>query len=189
MNQDFSLEPLPLAGAFRIRHKVFADQRGMFKRIGCHQTLLDAGVDAQPRQVNCSMTPVKGTVRGMHYQMPPAAEVKIVNCFHGELFDVLIDLRPNSATFLQWHGERLSADSHTSLIVPKGFAHGFQALSDNVLMMYLNSTDYSPDLEGGLNPLDPTINVKWPLPVVGLSAKDGGREFIDSHFDGIPLVT
>lgn len=178
MNQDFALEPLPLDGAFRIRHKVFSDERGMFKRIGCHQTLLDAGIDAQPRQVNCSLTPKQGTVRGMHFQLPPAAEVKVVNCFQGELFDVLVDLRPESSTYQQWYGERLSADSHTSLIIPKGFAHGFQALTDNVLLMYLNSTDYSPDLERGLHPQDPTLAIEWPLKVIGLSAKDAGRKFI-----------
>nr|WP_224746059.1 dTDP-4-dehydrorhamnose 3,5-epimerase family protein [Neiella litorisoli] len=177
-----------MAGAFRIRHKVFADSRGMFKRIGCHQALLEAGVDAQPRQVNCSMTPQQGTVRGMHFQLPPAAEVKIVNCFNGALFDVLVDLRPDSDTFLHWYGERLTADSHTSLIIPKGFAHGFQALTDNVLMMYLNSTDYSPELEGGLHPQDPTLAIEWPLPVIGLSQKDAERAFIDNQFGGIVLA-
>ncbi|MBW8190828.1 dTDP-4-dehydrorhamnose 3,5-epimerase family protein [Neiella marina] len=185
MQQDFSLEPLPLADAYRIRHKVFADERGMFKRIGCHQTLLSAGIDAQVRQVNCSLTPTKGTVRGMHFQLPPAAEVKIVNCFQGELFDVLTDLRPSSPTYLQWYGERLSADSHTSLIIPQGFAHGFQALTNDVLMMYLNSTDYAPELESGLHPQDPALSIAWPLPVIGLSEKDASRAFIADNFTGV----
>ncbi|MCM2678950.1 dTDP-4-dehydrorhamnose 3,5-epimerase family protein [Echinimonas agarilytica] len=189
MQQDFSVETLPLKGAFRVRHKVFSDHRGMFKRLSCHQSLLDSGVDAQPRQVNASLTPKKGTIRGMHFQHEPATETKIVCAMSGSLFDVLIDLRPDSDTYLQWYGEQLSGESHSSLIVPPGFAHGFQTTSDNVLMMYLNSTDYAPDLESGIHPLDPSIAVAWPLPVTELSAKDSEHSFIDSTFNGISLGT
>lgn len=185
MQQDFMVEPLHLAGAFRIHHKVFSDHRGMFKRLSCHSELLNVGVDAQPRQVNASLTPKKGTVRGMHFQHPPSAETKIVTAMQGAFFDVLVDLRAHSPTFLQWYGEELSASSQTSLVIPPGFAHGFQALTDNVLMMYLNSADYAPELEDGLNPNDPKIAIEWPLPVQELSEKDSSRALLPHSFKGL----
>jgi dTDP-4-dehydrorhamnose 3,5-epimerase len=118
----------------------------------------------------------------MHFQRAPSAEMKFVSCLRGEVFDVAVDLRPNSATFLQSHTELLSANNRKTLAIPEGFAHGFQTLTDDCEMFYLHTAAYDPAAEGGLNPQDPTLAIPWPLPIAGLSARDAGRPMIAADF-------
>jgi dTDP-4-dehydrorhamnose 3,5-epimerase len=121
----------------------------------------------------------------MHFQHPPHAETKLVSCLRGEVFDVAVDLRHNSPTFLRWHAERLSADNHKTLVIPEGFAHGFQTLTDDCEMLYFHTAAYQPGAEGGLNAQDPRLAIEWPLPVVGLSPRDAVYQFLGEDFSGV----
>jgi dTDP-4-dehydrorhamnose 3,5-epimerase len=123
----------------------------------------------------------------MHFQHPPHAEIKLITCLRGEVFDVAVDLLHNSPTFLHWHAERLSAKSHRTLLIPEGFAHGFQTLSNNCEMLYFHTAAYHPASEGGLNPIDPRLAVHWPMEVGGLSQRDSSHPLIDDFFTGIHL--
>jgi len=131
------------------------------------------------------MTARKGTVRGMHFQRPPHAEMKLVSCVRGEVFDVAVDLRRGSPTFLRWHAERLSADNNRALLIPQGFAHGFQALTDDAELIYCHSAAYDAASEGGLNPRDPRLAIAWPLPITELSARDAQAAMLDAAFTGM----
>jgi dTDP-4-dehydrorhamnose 3,5-epimerase len=145
----------------------FTDERGFFARVFDHKEL---GVEIA--QINHSMTKVKGSIRGMHFQRAPFAEVKIVKCLKGSIFDVTVDLRKDSPTYLRWHGEVLSAENLKMLVVPQGFAHGFQSLEDDVEIIYFCSAPYNPESEGAVRYNDPKIGIEWPLPVTVVSAKD-----------------
>lgn len=138
-------------------------------------------------QINHTLTRLKGTVRGMHYQLPPYAEIKMVSCLHGEVFDVAVDLRKGSPTFLQWRGEVLSAANRRSLLIPEGFAHGFQALSGDCELVYLHTASHRPDAEGGLNVMDPALAIAWPLAIGEVSERDGNHKLIEKDFQGIVL--
>jgi dTDP-4-dehydrorhamnose 3,5-epimerase len=128
----------------------------------------------------------KGTVRGLHFQHPPHAELKLVSCIRGEVFDVVIDIRTGSQNFLRWHGEHLSAGNNRALLIPEGFAHGFQALSDDVELIYCHSAPYAATAaEGGLNPQDPKLGIDWPLPIVELSVRDTQHPRLDGSFAGV----
>jgi len=130
---------------------------------------------------------MKGTVRGMHMQLPPYAETKIVSCLKGAVFDVVIDMRHGSKTFLLWHGEKLSEKNRKSLIVPEGFAHGFQALTNNCEIIYFVTEPYTPNAEQGINVQDKRIGIKWPLEITCLSEKDKKNMFINDDYDGVLL--
>jgi dTDP-4-dehydrorhamnose 3,5-epimerase len=145
----------------------FTDERGFFVRVFDHEEL---GIEIT--QINHSMTKVKGSIRGMHFQRAPFAEVKIVKCLKGSIFDVAVDLRKDSPTYLKWHGEVLSAENLKMLVVPQGFAHGFQSLEDDVEITYFCSAPYNPESEGAVRYSDPKIGIEWPLPVSVVSAKD-----------------
>jgi dTDP-4-dehydrorhamnose 3,5-epimerase len=153
----------------------------------CAEELHTIGWTRSIAQINRTLTSARGTLRGMHFQQPPHAEMKLVSCLRGEVLDVAVDVRTDSPTFLQWHAEVLSADNHTSLLIPEGFAHGFQTLSDEVEMLYLHSTFYAPGSEAGLNPQDPRLGIVWPLSVAAISDRDAGHALIDSCFQGVPL--
>ena len=182
-----ALAPLPLAGLFRVQRQPLVDERGFFARLFCAEELAGAGWTAPIAQINQSYTALQGTVRGMHYQKPPHAEMKLVSCLRGEVWDVAVDLRPGSPTFLHWHAEHLSADNGSAVLIPPGFAHGFQALTDHAELLYCHSAAYAPAAEAGLNPLDPRLAIAWPLPVQGLSARDAAHPWIDAPFEGILL--
>jgi dTDP-4-dehydrorhamnose 3,5-epimerase len=124
-------------------------------------------------------------VRGLHYQRAPYAEMKLVSCTRGAVWDVAVDLRAGSPTFLRWHAERLSADEGTALLVPEGCAHGFQALVDDVELVYCHSAAYVLEAEGGLHAQDPRLAIDWPLPVEGLSARDASHPPIGGDFRGV----
>ena len=184
---EFSLKALPLAGLFSVQHKRFADQRGHFARLFCEGSLSAFGREFHIRQINHSCTREKGSVRGLHFQYPPHAETKLITCLRGAVWDVAVDLRLGSATFLHWHAERLEAGDGRSLLLPPGFAHGFQALSDDAELLYLHSADYSPEHEGGLSPTDARLAIAWPLPVSNLSARDAAHPPLATDFQGVVL--
>jgi dTDP-4-dehydrorhamnose 3,5-epimerase len=121
----------------------------------------------------------------MHFQMSPHAEAKLVTCLSGAIWDVAVDIRARSPTFGRWHAVELSEDNAVSFLIPEGFAHGFQALSDNVQMLYCHSEAYAPDAEGGLNPLDPRLDITWPLAIAELSRRDQNHPLLSDTFRGV----
>lgn len=184
---DLHLCELPLAGLFSLQHKVHEDERGRFARLFCEGSLQAFGQPLHIRQINHSRTAQRGTVRGLHFQYPPQAESKLITCLRGAVWDVAVDVRQGSPTFLCWHAERLEAGDGRSLLLPAGFAHGFQALSDDAELLYLHSADYTPGYEGGLSVSDPRLAIDWPLPVNGLSARDAGHPLLGEDFQGVSL--
>jgi dTDP-4-dehydrorhamnose 3,5-epimerase len=181
------LQETPLAGLWAVRRQRLADERGFFSRLFCAQDLAEAGWVLPIAQINHTFTHRRGAVRGLHYQTPPHTEDKFISCLRGEVFDVAVDLRRGSPTFLRWHGAVLSAANMTSLLVPQGFAHGFQTLSDDCELIYLHSRPFAPQAETGLNVRDPMVAIEWPLPFGDISARDATRGAIASDFAGIAL--
>lgn len=161
-----------LKGAFIIELEKREDSRGFFARTFCANEFEEHGLVNRIVQTNMSRTLKKGTLRGMHYQIPPHQETKLVRCTAGAIYDVIIDLRPDSPTFKQWIGVELSAENHKMLFVPRDFAHGFVTLTDNVEVTYEVSEFYTPNSESGIRYNDPTINIQWPIEVTDTSEKD-----------------
>lgn len=179
--------PTPIAGLMVAESERRGDARGSFMRLYCAPSLAAAGIAGQqPVQINQSITATRGTVRGMHYQTWPALEGKIVRCLRGRILDVAVDLRAGSPTFLQHHAVELSADNNRALVIPPGFAHGFQALTDDCEMLYLHSAAYDPQHEAGLRHDDPQLGIDWPLPVSVLSDRDRGFAALTPNFSGVP---
>ena len=168
---EISVTNLELSGLKLLKRDNYLDERGAFHKIFSSVHLADAW-NHSIQQINVSQTKQKGTVRGMHLQLPPETEAKIVTCLKGKIFDVAVDLRQDSDTFLQWHAVELSEDNFSSLLIPVGFAHGFQALSDNVEMLYVHSHNYVKDKEFGIHHLDETLKITWPLQITVCSEKD-----------------
>jgi len=183
----FTVTDLPLAGLKLVERQRLGDSRGFLSRLFCAEELSAAGWIKPIAQINHTCTAMRGTVRGMHFQRPPHAEMKLVTCIRGEVWDVALDVRANSPTFLHWHAERLSADNGRALLIPEGFAHGFQALTDDVELLYCHSAAYIPDAEAGMNPLDVRLAIAWPLPVTELSARDAAHPLIETGFEGVRL--
>ncbi len=176
-----------MAGLLVIERQVIIDARGSFTRLFCSEELSGFGWAHPIAQVNHTITSQRGTVRGFHFQRPPHAEIKQVTCIRGEVWDVAVDVRKNSPTFLRWHAERLSLENRRSLIIPPGFAHGFQALTEGVELIYFHSSAYQPIHEAGLDVRDAKLSVSWPLPIVGLSERDQAHPAIDFRFEGVEL--
>jgi dTDP-4-dehydrorhamnose 3,5-epimerase len=179
------ISKLPLEGAFVIEPEPFADDRGLFGRVFCKQELQNILRDKNIVQINHSLTRQSGVLRGMHFQYPPKSEIKMVKCLRGSVFDVMIDLRRGSSTFLKWHGEILSAENMKMMYTPEGFAHGFQTLEENCELLYLHAEFYSPEQEGGVRYDDPMINILWPLEVTDISEKDRKYSLLGEDFEGI----
>lgn len=177
----------PISGLFVIERSPFRDHRGAFSRLFCTDELSEILGSRQIMQINHSLTKARGVVRGMHFQYPPHSEMKFVACLRGEVFDVAVDIRHGSPTFLKWHAEVLSLDNNKTLVIPEGFAHGFQTLTPDCEMLYLHTCAYKPEAEGGLNPQDPALNIKWPLEFTEISRKDKNRAFINAEFSGVSL--
>jgi len=175
----------PLPGLHVVQRRRLEDSRGYFSRLFCSEELAAVGFTRPVAQVNLTLTRRRGTVRGLHFQYPPNAEDKFVSCLRGEVFDVAVDLRRGSPTFLQWHAERLSAENQRSLLIPRGFAHGFQALSDDCELVYLPSMPYAPAAEGALNVRDPALAIEWPLPIADLSPRDASHPHVGASFPGL----
>jgi len=184
-----SLEILdtPLPGLKVVRRRPHEDTRGFFNRLFCCNELQHAGWQDRVSQVNHTHTADRGTVRGMHFQHPPHAEMKLVTCLAGEIWDVAVDLRRESPTFLQWHAEVLSADNNRAMLIPEGFAHGFQTLTDNVGLLYLHTAFYEKTAEDGVDPLDPMLSIDWPLPVSMLSERDRNFTPLNENYYGVVL--
>lgn len=161
-----------LKGAYIIELEEKHDHRGFFARTFCAQEFEEHGLKPAVAQCNLSFNYKKGTLRGMHYQTPPAAETKLVRCVKGEIYDVIIDMRPESPTFLQHIGVELTADNHRALYVPEMFAHGYQALTDGAEVLYQVGEFYTPGYEKGLRYNDPFFNIQWPMEVTEISEKD-----------------
>ena len=185
MSDRFRIMDTPLHGLKLVERKPIGDHRGYLERLYCVDEFASLFAGKGIAQVNRSLTRQRGSVRGMHFQRSPHAEIKLVTCLFGSVFDVAVDLRRTSPTFLHWHGELLSAGNHRSLLIPEGFAHGFQALEADCQLLYLHSASYRSDHEDGLHPQDPKLAIAWPEPVVELSARDGGHRFLDGSFDGV----
>ena len=163
----------------------FIDNRGKFFRVFCKNELKEINHSKEIVNINLSQTKKKGAIRGMHFQYPPKAEIKIVSCISGSVQDVAIDLRKNSITFLKWYSVVLSAKNMKTFYIPEGFAHGFQTLEDNSEVLYFVTEFYYPKLEGGVVYNDPKINIKWPLEITEISDKDRQIKFLDSDYKGI----
>lgn len=161
-----------LKGAYIIELQPIADERGFFARSFCLQEFTAYGLKNEVAQCNVSYNKKKGTLRGMHFQKPPKAEAKLVRCTRGEIFDIIIDLRPDSPTYCQWEGVVLSADNHRSLYIPEGFAHGFQTLQENSEVFYQMFELYAPECASGVRWDDPAFDIHWPVPNPVLSEKD-----------------
>lgn len=161
-----------LKGAFEIGLQRREDERGFFARMWCEREFEAHGLSTRVAQGNVSFNRVKGTVRGLHFQFPPAAETKLVRCTAGAIVDVIVDLRPESPTYLQHVAVELTAENHLALYVPERFAHGYQVLQDNTETTYMVGEFYAPALEGGLHYADPLLGIRWPLPVADVSDKD-----------------
>ena len=183
----FSIIDTPIAGLKVIERKPIGDSRGFLARIFCAEQLKSAGWEKPIAQINQTVTKKRGTVRGMHFQNTPHFEMKLVSCLRGEIWDVAVDLRKNSPTFLRWHAEKLSAENCRGLLIPEGFAHGFQALTDDCELIYLHSAPYVRDAEAGISPNDPRISVTWPLDIHEISARDVGHPLLNEKFIGIEL--
>lgn len=174
-----------LKDLYIIEPEPFEDDRGRFYRILCKNELKEIGHTKEIVQINHSLTTQKGVIRGMHFQYPPKAEIKLVKCINGKVFDVAIDLRKNSPTFLQWHGEIISAKNLKIMYIPEGFAHGFQTFEENSELLYFHTEFYSSEHEGGVRYDDPLIDIEWPLEVSDLSERDKNHKLLNENFEGI----
>jgi dTDP-4-dehydrorhamnose 3,5-epimerase len=171
-----------LAGAWLIDLERHHDERGFFARSWCQRELEARGLNSRLVQCNVSGNRARGTLRGLHFQVAPYAETKLVRCTRGAIYDVIVDLRPESPTFLCHVGAELTSENQTAVYIPEGFAHGFQTLTDDVEVFYQMSEYYQPDAAGGIRWNDPSIGVKWPIPVTVISPRDSS--YRDLSTDG-----
>ncbi len=170
-----------------IERQPIGDSRGYFERVFCETDLQDLLNGRRIQQINQSFTVSAGTVRGLHFQLAPHAEMKIVSCLRGEVWDVAVDLRAGSKTFLKWHAEILNENNHRALLIPEGFAHGFQTITDNCTLLYLHTAAYCQTAESGLHTQDPHIGISWPLPITEISRRDASHPLINDNFKGLSL--
>lgn len=174
-----------LKNLYVIEPEPFEDERGLFFRVYCVNELKKIGHFKEIMQINQSLTIKKGSLRGMHFQYPPKTEIKLVKCLKGSVFDVAIDIRNNSSSFLQWHGEIISSENKKMMYIPEGFAHGFQTLEENCEIIYFVTEFYSSEKEGIVRYNDPKVNIEWPLEVSDISKKDSEQPLLDDKFKGI----
>jgi len=165
-------EPLGIDGAYKITPKKLGDSRGAFARVYCAQKFANYGLNTNWVQMNTSINATKGTVRGLHFQRPPYAEIKLVRCVRGRVQDVFVDLRKNAPGFGQVCSVTLDSNALETVYIPAGCAHGFQTLTDDVEMHYCHSQPYTPEYEGAVNPTDPALAIDWPLSISTISERD-----------------
>ncbi|EKD91627.1 MAG: hypothetical protein ACD_29C00465G0011 [uncultured bacterium] len=168
-----------------IQRKILSDDRGYLERLFCFEELRTVIAEKNIVQVNHTLTKTRGIIRGMHFQIPPHAEIKLVSCLKGEVFDVAIDLRKNSPTFLSHHAEILNENNYKTFLIPEGFAHGFQTLADDCEMLYFHTSAYCKEAERALNALDPRLNISWPLPLTFRSERDESHPLLTQDFTGV----
>lgn len=177
----------PVDGLKIVESSPHRDARGSFVRLFCAEELAPVLGDRQIVQINHSKTSHAGAIRGMHYQMPPHAEMKMVRCLRGRVWDVVVDLRRDSATFLHWQAYELAQDDARMIVIPEGFAHGFQALDAESELIYLHTTYYRPGSEGGLRYDDPRLAIPWPLHPLDVSSRDLSHPLVSHDFTGVDL--
>lgn len=185
--KNFIIKDTPLQGLKVVQRSRASDKRGYISRLFCANQFSEIGWTKPILQINHTYTQYKGTVRGMHFQTKPFIEMKIVTCLRGEIWDVAVDIRANSPTFLKWYAVNLSEQNGRSFIIPEGFAHGFQALTDDVELIYFHTERYVPEAEGGLHPSDPYLNIPWPNEISHLSIKDSSHPLIAAEYHGIKI--
>jgi dTDP-4-dehydrorhamnose 3,5-epimerase len=172
----------PLKGAYIIELEKRGDDRGFFARFFCEKEYANLNLDNKIVQVNNSLSKDKGTLRGLHYQLPPKAETKIVRCLRGRIFDVIADLRKGSETFGNWFGEELNEENRKMMYVPKGFAHAILTLQEDTEILYLVTEFYSPENERGIRWNDPFFSIKWPIDPIVISDKDRNHPFFNEDY-------
>lgn len=177
--------PLPLKGSYEISLSPREDNRGWFTRFYCKKEFEQINHTREWVQMNHSFTKAKGSVRGLHYQYPPYGEIKVVRCIVGAVYDVIVDIRKGSETFLQWDATELSEHKRNMLYIPEGFAHGFQTLTENCQLIYFHSEYFAEGSEGAIRFDDPSIGITWPLSVADISGRDLNNPLLDGKFKGI----
>lgn len=174
-----------MQGLYVVQGQSINDDRGSFNRLFCQHSLQQADINTSIVQANYSHTQKRGAIRGLHFQLSPAMETKMVRCVEGEVFDVAVDLRKGSPTFLHWHGQILSPESNTMMVIPEGFAHGFQTLTEDAKMLYFHTQFYSKEHERGVRFDDPLLNIQWPLSCSEISSRDQSHSLLNDGFTGI----
>lgn len=185
MTSRFTIQTTALAGMNVLLRHPLQDNRGSLQRLFCQDELQEVLGTRQIKQINQSVTKLKGTVRGLHFQHAPHGEMKFVQCVRGEVFDVAVDLRHGSPTFLKWHAEILSPDNHKTMVIPEGFAHGFQTLTEDCELLYFHTAIYAPGFEGAFHAQEKRIGINWPLPITELSARDTAHPLMTQDFTGV----
>ena len=183
----FEIQSTPLGGLRLLARKPIGDERGWFERMFCADDLRAVLDGRSIVQINRTLTSKAGTIRGMHFQRPPHAEMKLVSCLRGCVFDVAVDLRKDSPTFLKWHGVELGGEQPSTLAIPEGFAHGFQTLTEDCELLYFHTASYCQAAEGGVNPLDDRLAINWPMPVAAMSDRDRSHPPLNERYEGIAL--
>jgi dTDP-4-dehydrorhamnose 3,5-epimerase len=182
-----SFHPTPLAGLIEIQTHPLVDDRGSFVRLFCDDEFAAIRPGLHFTQSNLSRTARRGTLRGMHFQRPPRAEAKLIRCIRGRVLDVAVDVRVGSATWLQWHAIELAEDNERMVFIPEGFAHGFQALSDDAQLLYMHTASWAPGVEGQLRYDDPMVGIAWPLHPTLVSDRDMAAPTVTGGFEGVSL--
>lgn len=181
------IHPTPIADLVVAESIAFKDVRGAFARFFCEQELSSVVGRRKIVQINHSRTKAVGAVRGLHFQHAPHAEMKLVRCLKGKVWDVAVDLRPQSPSYKRWYAQELSPKNAHMMVIPEGFAHGFQVLEADSELLYLHTAVYKPESEGGVRYDDPELDIAWPLPVTDISVRDSSHAYIDISFRGIVL--
>lgn len=177
--------PTPLTGSYEISLEPRMDSRGWFARFFCKDEFARIGHNKEWVQMNHSFTIKKGTIRGMHFQLAPFAEIKLVRCIAGSVFDVIIDLRKDSPTFLKWYGTELSARNKKMFYIAEGFSHGFQTLTNDCELLYHHSEFYNAKADTGIRYNDGLVNIEWPLSVTEISERDAAHPLLSPSFKGL----
>jgi dTDP-4-dehydrorhamnose 3,5-epimerase len=185
MTSSFEIQKAKIRGVSVLKRLPLKDSRGFFERLYCARELSLLLNGKSIVQINHTMTKRSGTVRGLHFQHNPFAEIKVVNCVKGKVWDIALDLRKGSPTFLQYHAEILSDNNHKTIVIPEGVAHGFQALSNDCEMLYFHTKEYNSESEGALNVKDPQLNIQWPLNITDISDRDRSHSMINELFEGV----
>jgi dTDP-4-dehydrorhamnose 3,5-epimerase len=181
------IHPTPIPDLVIAESIAFKDERGAFARLFCDQELSSVIGQRKIVQINHSCTEAVGAVRGLHFQQAPYAEMKLVRCLKGKVWDVAVDLRPHSPSYKHWHAQELSPHHVNMIVIPEGFAHGFQVLEAGSELLYLHTAIYKPETEGGVRYDDPELAIAWPLTVTDISVRDSSHAYIDKSFRGIVL--
>ena len=180
----FLVSETPLNNLKLVERLPILDERGFLTRMFCTQELNHIGWTKSISQINHTLTKKRGTLRGLHFQKTPYSEMKLVSCIRGEILDFAVDLRKDSSSFLEWHAEILSSENCKALLIPEGFAHGFQTLTDDCELLYLHSEPYVPHSESGIRFDDPALKIKLPIEISEISEKDKSYNLIDTQFNG-----